>query len=172
MRLLSRQLVFTICILGLLLGGLSATLGRGTPAIAATSSGAAYAWGLNSNGQLGNGTTSNGVSTPEAITLAPAVPAATAVAAGPDHSLAIGSDGNIHAWGYNSNGQLGTGTTTDSHTPVAITLASGVTATAIAAGGFYSLAIGSDGKEYAWGGATSSASWGMGRRTPARIPLR
>jgi len=176
MRLLSRWSIVTICILGLLLGSLSATLGRVTPAGAATPSGAAYAWGLNDHGQLGNGPAGNSStpagnsSTPVAITLAPAVPAATVVAAGASHSLAIGSDGNIHAWGYNSNGQLGTGTTTDSHTPVAITLASGVTATAIAAGGFYSLAIGSDGKEYAWGGGNQFGQLGNGTSNTSPNP--
>jgi len=121
MRVLTRQWIVTICILGLLLGSLSPTLGRVTPAVAATSSGAAYAWGLNSNGQLGNGTTSNGVSTPEAITLAPDV-TATAIAAGQLHSLAIGSDGKRYAWGSNYYGQLGNGSPYDSDIPVAVTL--------------------------------------------------
>ncbi len=115
MRMLSRWSIVTICILGLLLGGLSATLGRVTPAGAATPSGAAYAWGSNSNGQLGIGTTNNS-STPVASWL-PSGVTATTVAAGSDHSLALGSDGKVYAWGSNSNGQLGNGTTTDSSIP-------------------------------------------------------
>lgn len=143
-----RQLIITICTVGLLLGSLLATLGRGTPARAATPSGAAYAWGSNGSGQLGNGTmnTTNNP-TPEPVTL-PSGVTVTAVATGKVHSLAIGSDGNVYSWGYNGFGQLGDGTTFDSSTPLAITLASGVTATAIAAGAYHSLAIGSNGTIY------------------------
>ncbi len=150
MHLHLRRSLVMLCTLGLLLGSLSAALGGANPAIAATPSGGVYAWGDNSNGQLGNGTTTNS-STPVVITLAPAVTAATAVAAGQDHSLAVGSDGKVYAWGFNGDGQLGTGTTTDSHTPVLVNPPTGLTATAIAAGGFHSLAIGSDGNAYAWG---------------------
>ncbi|MDT7511815.1 RCC1 domain-containing protein, partial [Bifidobacterium sp. H6bp9] len=34
--------------------------------------------------------------------------------------LALGSDGNIYAWGSNSNGQLGDGTTTQKTIPVKV----------------------------------------------------
>ena len=47
----------------------------------------------------------------------PAGVTATAIAAGADHSLAIGSDGNLYAWGYNGLDELGNGTTTDTHDP-------------------------------------------------------
>jgi alpha-tubulin suppressor-like RCC1 family protein len=75
----------------------------------------------------------------------------TAVAAGIYHSLAIGSDGKLYAWGYNVYGQLGDGSTTQRLSPVQVSLPAGVTPTAVAAGRFHSLAIGSDGKLYAWG---------------------
>ncbi|MBI0072355.1 chromosome condensation regulator RCC1, partial [Bifidobacterium sp. W8115] len=35
-------------------------------------------------------------------------------------SLAVGSDGNAYAWGYNGNGQLGDGTRDDKHAPVMV----------------------------------------------------
>ncbi len=174
MHVLTRQLIITICTVGLLLGSLFATVGRGTPAVAATPSGAAYAWGNNDGGQLGNGTmnTTNNP-TPEPVAL-PSGVTVTAVAAGKVHSLAIGSDGNVYSWGYNGFGQLGDGTTFDSSTPLAITLASGVTATAIAAGSYHSLAIGSNGTVYTWG-SNSSGQLGNGTTnesdSPAAITL-
>ena len=107
------------------------------------------AWGLNTYGQVGDGTT-NSPTTPEQISL-PGGVTPTAVAAGGYHSLAIGSDGNLYAWGQNGYGQLGDGTTTDSWTPEKISLPGGVQPKAIAAGLADSLALGTNGKVYAWG---------------------
>jgi len=42
------------------------------------------------------------------------------VAAGSDHTVALKTDGTVWAWGRNSYGQLGDGTTTDSYTPVQV----------------------------------------------------
>ena len=46
----------------------------------------------------------------------------TAIAAGADDSFAIGSNGNLYAWGYNGLDELGNGTTTDATTPVQVGL--------------------------------------------------
>jgi alpha-tubulin suppressor-like RCC1 family protein len=129
----------------------AAAAAAGTPARADTAavSGALYAWGDNSVGELGDGTTTQHDS-PEAVTLATGV-TATAVSAGTGFSLAIGSDGNLYAWGNNTEGQLGDGTTTQHTSPEVITLATGIKPAAISAGELDGLAIGSDGKLYAWG---------------------
>jgi alpha-tubulin suppressor-like RCC1 family protein len=129
--------------------------------LAIGSNGDLYAWGDNFYGQLGDGTTTDR-SSPELITLAPGV-SATAVAAGAGDSFAVGSNGDLYAWGLNNSGQLGDGTTTDHLTPEVTTLAPGVSPIAVAAGSAesptlgadgYTLAIGSDGKLYAWGDNT------------------
>src|SRR5450759_4793277 len=52
-----------------------------------------------------------------------------------------GSTGSAWAWGNNSFGELGNGTTTNSSAPVAVSLPSGTTVTAIAGGGSHSLAL-------------------------------
>ena len=108
-----------------------------------------YAWGYNVDGQLGTGTTANS-GTPVKVAL-PSGVSATAVAAGGDHSLAIGSDGKLYAWGSNIDGQLGRGNTTSSSTPIVVSMPAGVTATAISAGMDHSVALGSDGNVYDWG---------------------
>ena len=62
------------------------------------------------------------------------------VAAGQGQSLALKSDGTVWAWGDNSDGQLGNGTTTSSQTPVQVSDIE--SATAVAAGDDHSVAGG------------------------------
>ena len=135
--------------------------------LAIGSDGNLYAWGQNADGQLGDGTQIHR-DLPEEITLAPGV-SPTAISAGVSYSLAIGSDGNLYAWGFNFYGQVGNGTTTDQDTPEVITLAPGVKATSVAAGAGFSLAIGSDGKLYAWG-SNNSGQLGDGTTTNHLTP--
>ncbi|NIL44250.1 cell wall anchor protein, partial [Salinispora arenicola] len=59
--------------------------------------------------------------------------------------------GTVLAWGRNFFGQLGDGTTADSSTPVAVSLPSGITVTAITAGDDHSLGLTSAGTVLAWG---------------------
>ncbi|WP_332468283.1 InlB B-repeat-containing protein, partial [Bifidobacterium asteroides] len=100
---------------------------NGSFSLAVGSDGNAYAWGSNRTGQLGDGTSSSRnapvrVKTPDRSTY-PDLPADFTylqVSAGANHSLAVGSDGNVYAWGYNVNGQLGDGTSTDRHAPVRV----------------------------------------------------
>ena len=77
------------------------------------------------------------------------------ITSGATHSLALGSDENLYAWGDNSSGQLGDGTNTLRRTPVKINKPANTSAqfifSTIAAGDHSSLAIGSDGSLYAWG---------------------
>ncbi|BDR52141.1 hypothetical protein KIM372_00480 [Bombiscardovia nodaiensis] len=118
--------------------------------------GKTYAWGDNSHGQLGdNSTTAHLV--PESIA-PPAGVKFTQVSAGGggQHSLALGNDYNLYAWGMNNKGQLGLGDTTDRLIPTKVTAPTGVRFTSIAAGWDFSLARGNDGKVYAWGNNDNS----------------
>jgi len=81
---------------------------------AVVAAGAVKCWGLNGNGQLGNGTTTD-ASTPVTVN---GINYPTGTAAGGSHTCALLTDGAIKCWGNNSNGQLGNGTTTNSSTPV------------------------------------------------------
>ncbi|MGA8146365.1 MAG: hypothetical protein WB870_02160 [Gallionellaceae bacterium] len=113
--------------------------------VALKSDGTVVAWGYNISGQLGDGTTDNGL-TPVAV---PGLAGVVAVAAGDAHSVALKSDGTVMAWGSNSNGQLGDGTSNDSYTPVAVAGLAGVVA--VAAGDAHTVAVKSDGTVAAWG---------------------
>ena len=132
--------------------------------LAVGSDGNAYAWGDNSNGQLGDGTYTTRyapvrVKTPDRNTY-PDLPSDFTYlqVAGSNHSLAVGSDGNVYAWGDNYDGQLGNNTTGNSSVPVRVRnpakpndTSKGLQAAQVSAGGDHSLAVGSDGYAYAWG---------------------
>jgi alpha-tubulin suppressor-like RCC1 family protein len=72
-----------------------------------------------------------------------------AVAAGLDHSLALGSNGTVWAWGFNFDAYLFPEQTTFNSTPKQIAEVSDVIA--IAAGNRHSLALREDGTVWAWG---------------------
>ena len=72
--------------------------------------------------------------------------------AGEEHTCAILDDGSVSCWGYNYNGQLGDGTTTDRSTPTQTSsLGTGRTAVAITAGAYHTCAILDDGSVSCWG---------------------
>ncbi|WP_413462855.1 Ig-like domain repeat protein, partial [Salinispora arenicola] len=136
--------------------------------LALTSAGTVLAWGDNSAGQLGDGTTTDS-STPVTVDL-PAGTTITAVAAGDRHSLALTSTGTMLAWGENFIGQLGDGTTTRRSTPVAVDLPAGTTVTAVAAGDRHSLALTSADTVLAWGD-NSAGQLGDGTTTDSSTPV-
>ena len=95
--------------------------------LALDSTGRVHAWGYNSAGVLGDNTVTQR-NVPVAITggsLANKTVIAIAmccpfVANGEASSYALDSTGGLHAWGYNANGQLGDGTTTNRLVPVLV----------------------------------------------------
>ncbi|WP_033498805.1 InlB B-repeat-containing protein, partial [Bifidobacterium coryneforme] len=153
----------------------------GTTSLGIGSDGGLYAWGDNTQGQLGDGTTTRRT-TPTRV----AKPDGTGdgftwvqAAAGRNHSAAVGSDGQLYTWGDNTQGQLGDGTTSQHTRPVKAARPDGTdtgfTWIRAAAGDGYTMALGSDDNLYAWGslpgglgdtGRTASSS----RPLPVRIP--
>ena len=71
-----------------------------------------FAWGVNTDGRLGDGT----ITTRHIPTLIGADTWREIVAGG-HHSLGIRADGRLFAWGFNAQGRLGDGTTVNRHTP-------------------------------------------------------
>lgn len=80
-------------------------------------SGAVQCWGYNNYGQLGNGVTAFS-SAP--VTVSGLSGTVTGLVAGLDHTCVLLSSGGLQCWGYNLNGALGDGTTTNSSVPVAV----------------------------------------------------
>lgn len=71
--------------------------------------GQVYSWGRNWEGQLGIGRTGNDVLTLSRVEPPPGVSRWSTIAAGRWHSLALGDDCALYAWGDNTMGQLGLG---------------------------------------------------------------
>ena len=77
--------------------------------VAINANGELWAWGGNSHGQLGIGnTTTTPYDTPQQVGTDTNW---VSVACGAAHTLAINANGELWAWGLNSSGQLGQGTT-------------------------------------------------------------
>jgi alpha-tubulin suppressor-like RCC1 family protein len=122
--------------------------------------GTVWAWGRNNSGQLGNGANGTSPSFENANTTVPVqvrnasgsgfLTGIVAVAGGGFHSLALGEDGTVWAWGSNSRGQLGINSTDAlRNRPVQVSNLTDVIA--IAAGEAFSLALKRDGTLWAWG---------------------
>ena len=67
------------------------------------------------------------------------------------HVIGIKFDGTLWAWGYNANGQLGDGTTTQRTSPVQIGSDTNWASVAVGGGGSHTMAIKTTGTLWAWG---------------------
>jgi alpha-tubulin suppressor-like RCC1 family protein len=100
--------------------------------LAVTQSGALYAWGANTSGQLGDGSNTDRA---RPVQVEPGTTFAMA-AAGDAHSIAVTTLGSVVAFGDNSHGELGNGTRGgSSSTPIPVLVPDG-TATVAAGQGF------------------------------------
>lgn len=131
--------------------------------LALQDAGGVLAWGLQTNGRLGNGQTgAANISTPAEVrkNASTIFTGALAIAGGKEHSVALvpytGNTTQVLAFGLNSNGQLGNNSTTQQAYPVA-TLKSAVVndyllaCSEVAAGEGFSAALANDGCIYTWG---------------------
>ena len=86
----------------------------GTTHVCAVASGAAYCWGDNGYGQLGNSSYTDSDEPVAVTTASTPLDGKTIVdiSAGNGFTCAVTSDGKVACWGYNSNGQLGYGDVT------------------------------------------------------------
>ena len=125
--------------------------GGGFHALAISTAGLLFAWGLNDEGQLGDGTNINHIVPERIVILLKGVGPITGMSAGCSHTLVLTFSGAVLAWGYNIFGQLGNSTTTSSNIAVRTDLLVGLTVKAVSAGCFDSYALTTSGAVLAWG---------------------
>ncbi|MCU1358737.1 MAG: regulator of chromosome condensation [Ilumatobacteraceae bacterium] len=120
--------------------------------------------GLNADGQLGNGTTTQRL-TAGAVSVSNIVQ----VASGREHAYALDDHGRVWAWGDNSKNAVGDGTSTDRRTPAVVL--TGVAE--VEAGHYHGIALKTDGTVWTWGFG-SLGQLGLGttnnRSLPTKVP--
>jgi alpha-tubulin suppressor-like RCC1 family protein len=109
--------------------------------------GSLWAWGLNSNGRLGDDTITSRRSP---VSVVGGFTDWCAASAGDCHSLGVRTNGSLWAWGLNSSGQLGDDTITSRRSPVSVV--GGFTDWCqVSAGTNHSLGVRTNGSLWSWG---------------------
>jgi alpha-tubulin suppressor-like RCC1 family protein len=125
-----------------------------------------YSWGLNTNGQLGLGNTTQYNSPKQVGTLT----TWSSISSGNFHTIATKTDGTLWSWGYNARGQLGLGNTTYFSSPKQV---GALTTWSKIAGGTYesTIAIKTDGTLWSWG-RNDVGQLGLGNTTERSSPVQ
>ena len=125
--------------------GMTDSLDAGLDHTCVIINGGVQCWGLNSDGQLGNNSTTNSF-LPGAVT--GITSGVEAISTGGRHTCAL-VNGGVQCWGLNTNGQLGNNSTNSSSVPVPVTgLTSGVQA--LSSGNTHTCAL-VNGGVHCWG---------------------
>jgi uncharacterized protein YjdB len=141
----------------------ASTGARHTHAIKAD--GSLWGWGYSNGGEVGNGVTGRSQYTP--VRVGTDNDWAT-VSGGESHTMAIKADGSLWGWGWNIDGQLGSGTTNRS-TPYRVGTDNDWVA--VSTGYSHTMAIKADGSLWAWGW-NYYGQLGVGNATNASSPKR
>ena len=149
--------------------------------LALDNNGNVWAWGLNEWGKLGDGTMLSRNTPVKVVGNAGGyLSGIIAIAAGSRHSLALDNNGNVWAWGINSDGSLGVGNfnvSSSSSTPVKVVGEGGIgfldNIKAIAVGGNSSFALDNNNYVWAWGynGLLGNGFLGDGTDTRRSAPV-
>jgi alpha-tubulin suppressor-like RCC1 family protein len=126
---------------------------------------AAYSWGGNYSGELGDGTTTNRM-TPGAVGTDTHW---ASISAGQNHTAGVKTDGTLWSWGGNVYGELGDGTTTNRLVPVQVGTERHWAS--VAAGFSRTFGLKTDGTLWAWG-ANHAGLLGDGTTTDQWTPVQ
>jgi alpha-tubulin suppressor-like RCC1 family protein len=148
----------------------------GSYTCALDTAGAAYCWGFNEFGQLGDGSTANS-SVPVAVDASGALAGLTLteISVGTEATCALDTAGAVYCWGFNQFGQLGDGDTFNSSVPVAVDTSgalAGKTITQISVGSQgQACALDSAGAAYCWGRLGLGGGLGDGSTSGSSVPV-
>jgi len=137
------------------------------------SSGRIYACGDGEGGVLGDGSTASS-SKPVAVIGLPTTANVTSLTSSWEGSGALLGNGTYYDWGYNSSGQLGNGSRTNSDVPVEVKLLDPVRQIFQGGSGAkngQTITILSNGSVWAWGD-NRQGQLGEGSRTSSDVPVR
>jgi alpha-tubulin suppressor-like RCC1 family protein len=134
--------------------------------------GGALCWGWDANGEQGNGSGQTNQGAPSPISAVTGLPSAwKEIAAGFNHTCAVGKDGTLWCWGLNSSGQLGDGTTTARADPKQVLPAGAADWVDVGTAGNFTCALRATGALWCWG-ANTSGQLGEGDTTsPVSTPV-
>ncbi|XP_078435697.1 regulator of chromosome condensation (RCC1) family protein [Wolffia australiana] len=130
--------------------------------VALSEDGMLQAWGYNEYGQLGRGSTGEGLQKPQILNVyarfldePPELVKIVKVSCGEFHTAAISDIGEVYSWGLGSMGQLGHCSLQSGEKellPRRVVSLEGIVIKDIACGGVHTCAVTSTGALYAWGG--------------------
>lgn len=134
-----------------------------------TTSGAAYCWGANEYGQLGDGTTTSSL-IPVKVSGNLTFRSVNVAGGGEDsYSCGVTTEGNGYCWGSNRYGGLGTGSAAGSSTPVRVS--GGITFREIAVGHRHACGVSTQNQAYCWG-RNAAGQLGTGDTVDSSTPVQ
>ena len=149
--------------------------GQSINTCALDSAGAAYCWGVNDFGELGDGRTGGSSDVPVAVVTSGALAGKTVtqISAGYDHQCAVDAAGAAYCWGYDGFGELGNGRTGSSNVPVGVVTSgalAGKTLAQVSASWYHTCAVDTTGAAYCWG-ENFGDSFGVSGVTQSSVPV-
>jgi alpha-tubulin suppressor-like RCC1 family protein len=141
------------------------SVGEGGHACGIAGGGAAYCWGYNASGQLG---VSSVAYTNSPVAVSGGLAFASISTGENAQTCGVTAAGAGYCWGFNGDGELGNGTTTNSSTPVAV--GGNHTYSSLSVGDAFACGVATGGTVYCWGYG-SQGQLGTGAIAASSAPI-